>query len=221
MNADIDTLPQDPAELTVLVCALQAKLEQQSLFIDQLLEQIRLARHQHFGVRSERFSLDQLALAFNEAEATVDDDNVEALAQANSDTVAVPAHRRQKGGRRRLPKTFPRIEILHELEEADCHCGQCQALLTPVSEKVSEQLDIQPATVRVIRHVKKTYACTSCDGQLVTAPMPAQPIPRSMASPGTLAHIAVSKYVDGLPLYRQEKKLQRIGVDLPRSTLAS
>lgn len=51
--------------------------------------------------------------------------------------------------------------------------------------------------------------------------MPAQPIPRSMASPGTLAHVAVAKYVDGLPLYRQEKKLTRIGVDLPRSTLAS
>ncbi len=221
MNADIDTLPQDTAELTVLVRALQAKLEQQSLFIDQLLEQIRLARHQHFGVRSERFSLEQMSLAFNEAEAAAASEHDDAVDDHHGDTVAVPAHRRQKGGRRRLPKSFPRIEILHELDDADCHCGQCQALLLPVSEKVSEQLDIQPATVRVIRHVKKAYACKSCDGQLVTAPMPAQPIPRSMASPGTLAHIAVSKYVDGLPLYRQEKKLMRIGVDLPRSTLAS
>jgi len=92
--------------------------------------------------------------------------------------------------------------------------------MTPISEKITEQLDIQPARVQVLRHVRKTYACRACDGKPVTAPMPAQPIPRSLASPGTLAHVAVVKYVDGLPLYRQEKKLARTGVHLPRSTLA-
>ncbi len=108
------------------------------------------------------------------------------------DTVAVPAHRRKKGGRRPLPKTFPRVEVVHELEETDCRCGKCAAALEPVSEKVSEQLDIQPATVRVIRHVRKTYACGTCDGELKTAAMPNQPIPKSLASPGTLAHVAIS-----------------------------
>ena len=51
--------------------------------------------------------------------------------------------------------------------------------------------------------------------------LPAQPIPRSMASPGLLAHITVSKYQDALPLYRQETILRRIGVDIPRATLAN
>ena len=59
-------------------------------------------------------------------------------------------------------------------------------------------------------------------GQCIqTAPLPAQPIPKSQASPGLLAHIAVSKYQDALPLYRQEVILQRIGVDIPRATLAN
>jgi transposase len=79
---------------------------------------------------------------------------------------------------------------------------------------------IRLARVQVLRHVRKTYACKACDGNVVTAPMPNQLVPRSLASPGTLAHVAVAKYVDGLPLYRQEKKLARIGVQLPRSTLA-
>ena len=73
-------LPGSVAELRALVLEQQKRLEQQSLFIDQLLEQIRLARHQHFGSRSERFSVDQLALAFNEAEAAAalsDDADVE------------------------------------------------------------------------------------------------------------------------------------------------
>jgi transposase len=172
-------LPGSVVELRARVLEQQKRLEQQSLFIEQLLEQIRLARHQHFGSRSERFSVDQLALAFNEAEAAAavsDDADVEQPDILG--TVAVPAHRRAKGGRRPLPKAFPRVEIIHEIDAADC------------------------------------------EGRLVTAPMPAQPIPRSFALPGTLALVAVGKYIDGLPLYRQEKQLARIGVQLPRSTLA-
>lgn len=214
-------LPASVNALRALVLEQQQKLEQQSLFIDQLLEQIRLARHQHFGTRSERFSLEQMSLAFNEAETAMSYDEEVAAGDDQGDTVVVPAHRRKKGGRKRLPKTFPRIEVVHELEDSECHCGQCASRLSPVSEKVSEQLDIRPATVRVIRHVRKTYACEACDGEIRTAPMPNQPIPKGLASPGTLAHVAVNKYVDGLPLYRQEKKLKRIGVELPRSTLAS
>lgn len=88
-------------------------------------------------------------------------------------------------------------------------------------KKVCEQLDIQPVRVRVIRQVCKTYACEACDGEIKTAPMPNHPIPRSLAPPGTVTHVAVSKIVDSLPLYGQEKKLKRIGMDLPRSTPAS
>ena len=53
-------------------------------------------------------------------------------------TVVVPAHRRARGGRRPLPKAFPRVEIIHELEDGDCPCGDCKAALTPISEKVTE-----------------------------------------------------------------------------------
>ena len=146
-NATAD-LPASVAELRALVLEQQKRLEQQSLFINQLLEQIRLARHQHFGVRSERFSIDQMALAFNEAEASAavgDDANAEQPDLLG--TVAIPAHRRAKGGRRPLPKSFPRVEIVHEIDEAGCQCGECQSELTAISEKVTEQLDIQPARV--------------------------------------------------------------------------
>ena len=84
----------------------------------------------------------------------------------------------------------------------------------------SEQLTLIPARIEVLRHERTRYAC-ACGQCLKTAPLPAQPIPKSMASPGLLAHIAVSKYQDALPLYRQEQILTRIGVDLPRATLAS
>ena len=119
-----------------------------------------------------------------------------------------------------LPARLPRIEVIHELPEDERFCEHDGQMLREINEVVSEQLDIVPATIQVIRHIRKQYAC-ECGRCIRTAPLPAQPIPKSMASPGLLAHVTVSKYVDALPLYRQETILKRIGVELPRATLSS
>jgi transposase len=84
----------------------------------------------------------------------------------------------------------------------------------------SEQLDNVPAKVQVLAHIRRKYACPCCREHVVTAPLPAQPIPKSQASPGLLAHVAVSKYMDALPLHRQERIFQRMGIDMPRATLS-
>lgn len=74
--------------------------------------------------------------------------------------------------------------------------------------------------IRVIRHIRKVYACTGCESAPVTADKPAQLIEKSLASPSVLAMLLTTKYVDGLPLHRFEKVLGRHGIDLPRQTLA-
>jgi transposase len=231
MENKSDTLPDDVEALKSLILEQQrrlaeqeARIAQQSTYINQLLEQINLARHQRFGASSEKITLDQLGLSFDEAEVTTL--AAEALAereQTDGDDGVVPVtgHRRRRGGRRPLPAELPRVEVVYELEGEACRCGQCQGGLEVIGEKVSEQLDIVPARVQVLRHVRRTYRCPDCEGRIVSAPRPAQPIPRSNASPGTLAQVAVAKYADGLPLYRQEQQLKRIGVELPRATLAS
>ncbi len=109
---------------------------------------------------------------------------------------------------------------MHELAECERVCPHDGKILTEMSEVISEQLDIIPAKIQVSRHIRKQYAC-SCRHCIKVAPLPAQPIAKSLASPGLLAHVTVSKYQDALPLYRQEKILQRIGVDIPRATLAN
>lgn len=230
MHEATDSLPDDIEQLKSLVLeqrtqlqTVTTQLEQQAQFIDQLLEQIKLARHQHFGPRSERLSLDQMALAFNEAEAAVAvaaDGNDDPVADEDGDRLTVSSYRRAKGGRRPLPPELPRVEVVHELDEDACTCDACQSPLEVIGAKTSEQLDLVPARVQVLRHVRKTYRCPDCEGQIKTAPRPAQPIPKSNASPGTLAYVAISKYADGLPLYRQEQRLKRIDVELPRATLA-
>ena len=134
--------------------------------------------------------------------------------------MTVPAHTRKKGGRKPLSATLPRIDVIHDLPEEEKVCAHDGERLVSIGEVVSEQLDIIPAKVQVIRHIRKKYACPCCELGVKTAPLPPQPIPKSIASPGTLAQIAVSKYQDALPLYRQQTIFKRLGVELPRATLA-
>ena len=72
--------------------------------------------------------------------------------------IDVPAHARRKRGRKPLPEALPRVEVVHDIDDADkiCACG-CE--LTRIGEEVSEQLDIIPAKMQVIRHIRPKYAC--------------------------------------------------------------
>ena len=216
-------LPDDINALKELVAeqvARNADLERENARISakvlSLQEQLNLALAQRYAASSEKLSPDQVSL-FDEAEC---DANLEVDEEGDTDAVSVPAHTRKKGGRKPLPDTLLRVEVIHEIPEDQRHCPHDGQALAEINQVVSEQLDIVPAKIRVIRHIRKQYAC-SCGQCIQTAPLPGQPIPKSMASPGLLAHIAVSKYQDALPLYRQEQILQRIGVTIPRSTLAN
>ncbi len=89
---------------------------------------------------------------------------------------------------------------------------------------MSERLDYRPASLFIRQIVRPTYVCRSCertghDPQVTQQPLPPEPIPRGTAAAGLLAHVIVSKYVDHLPLYRQEAILGRLGWDVTRSTL--
>ena len=217
MKSDFDSTPSDINELTSLVKELRKQVSHQSLFIDQLLEQIKLARHHRFGAKSEQISPDQLRLLLeDEQKQTEPEEEV-------TDDLAEPATtpKRHKRGRRKLPDHLPRVEVEHRLNEQACQCEHCHAMMEPLSQKISEQLDIVPAQVRVIRHSRQTYQCPHCEGNLTTTPMPPQPIPGSNATPGTLTYLIIAKYLEGMPLYRLERQLERYGMPVPRSTLAN
>ena len=116
----------------------------------------------------------------------------------------------------RHQRTLPRENVVHA---APCSCPECGGTLKPIGEDVSEQLEYIPEHFKVIRHVRPKFACGQC-ATLVQAAAPARPIDKGLAGPGLLAHVAVSKYLDHLPLYRQSGIYARQGIDLDRSTLA-
>jgi transposase len=102
---------------------------------------------------------------------------------------------------------------------AACSCPDCGGPLKSIGEDVSEQLEFIPEHFKVIRHVRPKFACAAC-ATIVQAAAPTRPIDKGIAGPGLLAHVAVSKYLDHLPLYRQSEMYARQGIDLERSTLA-
>jgi len=223
MQIALDQLPDDIDALKSLVAGqtahnnrLVTRNEQLESKVIILQEQLNIALAKRYSASSEKISPDQIRL-FNEAEA---DSEAAAIPDVDDEVVIVGTHQRRKRGRRPLPEDLPRVDIIHEIPECERRCDHDGRLLAEIGEVLCEQLDIIPAKIQVIRHIRKKYAC-SCGQCIKLAPLPAQPIPKSLASPGLLAHITVSKYADALPLYRQETILQRIGVDIPRATLAN
>jgi transposase len=197
-DAQLDARMHELEAKTHELDAREIQIQKQAAEIQRLLEAVRLLRHQRFGRTSERVVAEQRGL-FNEAEQLVDT----ALPDEDEAEVSVPAHTRRKRGRKPLPDWIPREEILHDLAEEEKVCAHDGTALQEIGREVCEQLEVIPAVFRVLRHVRPKYACPKCKTGVKIAPVPPQPIPKSLASPSLLAHVAVSKYADALPLYRQ------------------
>jgi len=207
-------------EQTAALCKSQA-------YAERLAEMLRLLRHQQFGPRSEKridkhLASPQIELFpdfFNEAESS--DASYNESSEDESSTIEVKSHRRRgKPKRIKLPADLPREDIVIDLPEDEKFCPEGHEL-TCIGEDISEQLDVIPAKIKVIRTIRKKYACKTCEGYVNRALSPKVAIPKSIASAGLLSHVIVNKYADGLPLYRQERIWNRLGISIPRSTMAS
>jgi len=185
-----------------------------------LHEQIKSLEHRLFGKKTEKIDRDDSQMSL------FDVPEPECSLSEEPETIEIPSHIRKKKGRKPLPAHLPRVDVVHKLSEEDRQCG-CGCIKSYCGKEVSEQLEIIPAQLKVIRNIRYKYACKNCEGvedegpTVSIARMPDQMIPKSMATPGLLAHILTGKFADALPFYRQEKQFLRLGVELPRSTMCS
>lgn len=129
--------------------------------------------------------------------------------------------RNQPVRRNSFPANLERQQVIHDLEESEKVCSCCGEQMEKIGEDKSEQLDYVPAKLSVIVHVRYKYACKhkSCEGKVVRADKDRQPLEKSLAAAGLLAHVAVSKYVDHLPLNRIENIFKRHDIEISRSTM--
>lgn len=210
------------AENTQLRQEFQAKHHALQVQYEDLAAQYETLRKKFFGRSSEKQQYDDQPQLFDDLGESTPEPEVENTA---SSTI-VTAHTRTTRRRKPLPENLEREEVLLDIPEEQKHCG-CGSELRRIGEEVSEKLTIVPARFIVTRYIRPKYACHHCEGSgdeehpaVRIASMPEAIIPRGIATPSLLAFIITSKYVDGMPLNRQERSFARIGVDLPRQRMA-
>jgi len=215
-----DELVARHAEFAAQLAFLQRQNKELIEDKNYLEELVRHLKRQQFDRSSEIAPSGQGTL-FNEAEA---------VAGSAEPERKKPGKERKRGRpvRKPLPDHLPQVHKTIDLAEGDKVCPKSGQPLNQIGEEVSKTLDIDPmkAVVIVTHRLKYGCDCPACiegiDGvTMKTAPVEPQPIPKSMAAPGLLAFVAVSKYGDALPLARQEGIFKRYGIELVRSTMAS
>jgi transposase len=210
------------AQLTAALAESSQTVTQQQQLLDKLTHELALMKRWVFGSRRERFGADdprqQKLFEVGDAPGQETDDDAARDSEETSDDKS--RGKRRGHGRKPLPQFLPRKTIEYPLPETELGCPCCGTARHKISQVLSEQLEHTPASLFVIEHVQFTYACPTCQEQVVTAPKPPQPIDKGVAGPGLLAHVITAKYVQHLPLYRQEEIFARQGVLIRRSTLA-
>jgi transposase len=208
-------LPDDPAALKALAAALQVQLRARDLIIETMKTQLAALKRARFGASSEKLDrqIEQLELALGDFEETA----AHVEAQASDQPVSPAAARKPRGPRRPLPEHLPREIVRHEPPTCCAACGSSK--LSVIGEDSREVLEYVPAQFKVIVHVRPKVSCRTCE-TIAQEPTPPVPIERALPGPGLLAHVAVGKFCDCLPLYRQSEIFARSGLELSRGMLA-
>lgn len=229
MSEDTASLSNDPAVLRAIIASLEAEnaklsatLRAHDLLVQTLRTRIAKLQKQAFGKSSEKIEreIEQLELALEDLQVAMAEADGAAGPDADVEddiTTSNEAAPEEKAPRRRprISKDAPRER--RELDPGDS-CPECGGDLRVLGEDVSELIDMIAAQLKVIEIARIKKSCRRCE-KIVQEPAPSRPIPRSMAGPGLLAYILTSKFDDHVPLYRQHEIFERMGADIPDTTL--
>ncbi len=218
------------AEVAVLeetILKQKAEIDELKRKLEHMNEIFANAQRARFGQSSEQknyvLGKDQLSL-FNEAESSQD----HKAEEPKPNTIFVEAHeRKKKRSQTEMLNNLPEEEVLLEIPEGQLVCGKCGGKMKPIGKKfLRHEMQIVPKQIKLLAYYAVTYACDSCEkdtglAHIVSVKPPIPLMKHSLASPSTVAYIMTQKYVDGLPLARQEKIWAREGVSLSRATMAN
>ena len=219
MSSSASPLPENRQELVDIVNQQATQIEQLEAKVRWFEEQFHLSRHKQFGASSERSVKEQRNL-FNEAEAIAEDGPVEeAIRQSIT-------YERKKPGRKPIPKDLPIERIEYRLPEEEQICTICGGPMHEMGEEIRHEVKLVPAQVKIVQHVRIVSGCRNCEKNgievpIKTAKAPRPVIEKGLASPSAVAYVMTMKFVDGVPLYRQEQHYARLGIDLSRGVLSN
>jgi len=197
--------------------------------VENLTEMITLMRKDKFGSSSEKTPREELSdqiymtQVFNEVELEADNTSKDPCKITKENNVRA----KSKGTRKELIlKDIPITEKVYHADENSTVCPNCHTTLKEIGRKViRDELEYIPAQLRIIRHVQTSYECPKCKHTdhpfIASAKAPKSLLSHSLASASSVANVIYQKYVNAVPLYRQEKDWEDLGIDLSRSTMAN
>jgi transposase len=216
-------------------CGAQAQLiGERDRRIEQLLDLIAILKRKRFGQSADRLNLNRAQLnLFDEAELeallaeleeTLERERAALASETPDATPSVPVPPQAKPKRRALPAHLPRVERILDLPEAErAALGEGWTL---IGYEASEQLGVIPRQFYVIVTKRAKYAplgdgVPGAERGPIVAPRAPQWLPKAIAHSSLIAEVVAAKFIDALPLYRQEARFTAEGLDIPRQTLAA
>lgn len=192
--------------------------------VSNLTEMVLLLRKEKFGSSSEKTPKQiegQLSL-FNEAEIEADSKSAEPVICCKGSMY----HRKPKASREKLLKNLPIEEFPCVLHPDDMFCNQCGTALKEIGfVKARDEIEYIPAKVQIIRYMQQACECPTCKHTvrpfIKKAAVPRSVLNHSLASPSSVSYVMYQKYVNSIPLYRQEKDWEQMGIALSRAIMAN
>lgn len=203
-----------------LIGQLDGQLKRAQGDIERMRTQLEDLLRRLYGRRSEKLDIRQLLM-----DGLILDADGEVTAPEpppTEQTSAKPRRKRKAHGRRPLPDHLPRQEIIVRVSEEEKICPLTGEARPFIGYEESEKLEYIPETLQVNVYKREKYGSPlgAEEGGVVTAPPPPVLLDRCLADTGLLTQVAVAKFEDHQPLYRQEKILLRQGVEVSRKTMA-
>lgn len=204
---------------------LELRIAELELENKNLHETVTFLTRKLFGKSSETsksLNIEGQMSLFDEAEVEANPTAIEPTLEE----VAVVIRKKYKGQRKEKLDNLPRKKVLFKLDSEDLSCPQCSTDLKSVGEEfVRSEVEYIPAQLNVIDYYRETYECRGCkntdEPYMEKTPMPSPVIPHSFASPSSVAHVMYQKFVNAMPLYRQEKDWSNLGLNLTRQTMSN
>jgi transposase len=237
-NSLID-LPEDKEALKAILRSLLQERDDQrqraeaqarradELYLENLQLQKELWRYKKatYGPRADRLNENELAQALLEFAEELEQKPLpsEGIPQGEAEPEVRRVQRRK--GRRALAnfENLPVSTHVYELPAEQRRCSCCGEQRQEIGSEESWQIEYLPGHFERLRHVRKKYACASCERagenpQIEAAAKAETAIEKGFAGPGLLAYIVTSKFADYLPLYRLEDIFERQGFAISRAT---
>lgn len=219
----IDFSKLSKEELIQEIKRLNDQVENQSVEISILKKYIFARKNEKWTKKDKEKSQ-----AFDEAENT-DGEDPDQKDKIDTQSDKKESKDKKKPGRKPLPSALRREKVVFDVDEDESLCPCCRKKRPLMGSSSAEELEFLRAQILVKEYITKKYGACSCNGfqdntelpQVIEAKAPARFIPGSIASPSLVAQIVVSKFVDGIPLYRQERIFKRIDIEISRQNMSN